>query len=58
MTDHVSSLGHASSTVQAGGDEEGAPPTKGGKAVKESAMARKIREELERRQKVDEEARR
>jgi translation initiation factor 5B len=47
--------------LQGGEDGEAAasgPPTKGGKPVKESAMARKIREELERRQKAEEEARR
>ncbi len=41
------------------GEEEGAAPAaaKGGKPAKESAMARKIREELERRQRAEEEVR-
>lgn len=44
-----------------GGEGEGEAAgggKKGGKAVKETAIARRIREELERRQKAEEEARR
>ncbi len=45
------------SQAEGGEGGEGGASAPKGKAVKESAMARKIREEVERRQRLEEEAR-
>ena len=46
--------------MQAEGEEgeESAAPKKGGKPVKESAATKRMREEMERRRKIEDEARR